>query len=129
MSNSQEPVSEPLRRLGASLLTTARIRLELFAIEAQEEKERVAGLIVWAVFAALMAGFGVLMLTLLIIVALWDTYRLVAFMGTTVFMIAAAGFALFKVKGLLAMPATMFRSSIAELRDDAEALRRTPPQP
>ena len=60
MSEDKEPVSAPLRRLGASLLTLGRIRLELFAIEAQEEKERVAGLLLWAVLAALLAGFGLL---------------------------------------------------------------------
>ena len=54
---TQEPVSAPLRRLGVSLLTLGRIRLELLAIEAQEEKERVAGLMLWAVMAALLAGF------------------------------------------------------------------------
>ena len=45
MSDAKEPVSGPLRRLGASLLTLGRIRLELLAIEVQEEKDRIAGLL------------------------------------------------------------------------------------
>ena len=68
MSDDTEPVSAPLRRLGASLMTLGRIRLELFAIEAQEEKERIASLLLWAVLAALLAGFGLLMLILLVTV-------------------------------------------------------------
>jgi len=126
MSDAKEPVSGPLRRLGTSLLTMGRIRLELLAIEAQEEKERIAGVALWAVLAALLAGFGLLMLLLLIVVALWDSHRLLALAGATVVLLAAAGVALAKLKGLLAQPTTLFQSSIAELREDAEALRRRP---
>ncbi len=128
MSEDKEPVSAPLRRLGASLLTLGRIRLELFAIEAQEEKERVAGLLLWAVLAALLAGFGLLMVILLITVALWDSHRLLALAGGTVVLVAAAAFAVAKVKALIDQPASLFQASLAELRADAEALRR-PPSP
>ena len=126
MSDSKEPVSGPLRRLGSSLLTLGRIRLELLAIEAQEEKERIAGLALWAVLAALLAGFGLLMLVLLFVVALWDSHRLLAIGGAAVVLLAAATAAVFKLKALLAQPTTLFRSSIGELRADAYALRSRP---
>jgi uncharacterized membrane protein YqjE len=126
LTDSKEPVSGPLRRLGTSLLTLSRIRLELLAIEVQEEKDRIAGLLVWSVLAALLAGFGLLMLLVLVTVALWDSYRLLALGGSTVVLIAAAAFAVFKVKALAAQPATLFQASLAELREDAEALRRRP---
>lgn len=126
MSDATEPVSAPLRRLGASLLTLGRIRLELFAIEAQEEKERIASLLLWAVLAALLAGFGLLMLLVLLTVALWDSYRLLALGGGTAVLVAAAVVAVLKVRELIAQPASLFQSSIGELREDAEALRRRP---
>jgi uncharacterized membrane protein YqjE len=126
LSDAKEPVSAPLRRLGVSMLTLVRIRLELFAIEAQEEKERIAGVLLWAVFAALLAGFGLLMLLVLITVALWDSYRLLALGASTIVLLAAAGFAVAKLRGLLAGPSTLFQSSITELREDADALRRRP---
>lgn len=124
MSDAKEPVSAPLRRLGVSLLTLSRIRLELFAIEAQEEKERIASLLLWAVLAALLAGFGLLMLLLLVTVALWDSHRMLALGGGTVVLVVAAIVAVLKVKGLIEQPASLFQSSIGELREDAEALRR-----
>jgi uncharacterized membrane protein YqjE len=124
LSDNREPVSAPLRRLGTSLLTLGRIRLELFAIEAQEEKERIASLLLWAVLAALLAGFGLLMVLLLVTVALWDSYRLLALGGGTVVLVASAAVAVLKVKALIAQPASLFQSSIAELREDADALRR-----
>ncbi len=126
MSDDKEPVSAPLRRLGASLLTLGRIRLELFAIEAQEEKERIAGLLLWAVLGALLAGFGLLMALTLVTVALWDSHRLLALAGGTVVLIAAAVVAMLKVRALIAQPASLFQSSIGELRADADALRRHP---
>ena len=126
MNDSREPVSGPLRRLGTSLLTLGRIRLELLAIEAQEEKERIAGLALWAVLAALLAGFGLLMLLVLVTVVLWDSHRLLALGGGSVVLIGAAVFAVLKVKGLVEQPSTLFQSSIAELRQDADALRHRP---
>ncbi|MCF8205137.1 MAG: phage holin family protein [Methylotenera sp.] len=126
MSDDKEPVSAPLRRLGASMLTLGRIRLELFAIEAQEEKERIASLLLWAVLAALLAGFGLLMVILLITVALWDSHRLLALGGGTAVLVVAAAVAVSKVKALIDQPASLFQASIGELRADAEALRRTP---
>lgn len=126
MNDAKEPVSAPLRRLGVSLLTLARIRLELFAIEAQEEKERIASLLLWAVLAALLAGFGLLMLLLLVTVALWDSHPLLALGGGTVVLVAAAIVAVFKVKALIEQPASLFQASIGELREDADALRRRP---
>lgn len=128
MTDAKQPVSAPLRRLGASLLTLGRIRLELFAIEAQEEKERIAGLLLWAVLAALLAGFGLLMGLVLVTVALWDSsYRLLALGGGTVLLLAAAVVAVLKVKALIGQPATLFQASIGELRRDAEALREPGP--
>lgn len=125
MSDAKEPVSAPLRRLGVSLLTLGRIRLELFAIEAQEEKERIASLLLWAVLGALLAGFGLLMLLVLVTVALWDgSYRLLALGAGTAVLVAAAVVAVLKVKKLIDQPASLFRSSIGELRADADALRR-----
>lgn len=127
MSDDKEPVSAPLRRLSASLLTLGRIRLELFAIEAQEEKERIASLLLWAVLGALLAGFGLLMLLVLVTVALWDSsYRLLALGGGTVVLVAAAVVAVLKVKALIDQPASLFQASIGELRADADALRRRP---
>lgn len=126
MSDTPEPVSGPLRRLGSSLLTLGRIRLELLAIEAQEEKERIAGLALWAVLAALLAGFGLLMLVLLFVVALWDSHRLLAIGGAAVVLLAAAAMAVARLKALLAQPTTLFRASIGELRQDADALSRRP---
>lgn len=124
MDETKEPVSAPLRRLTASLLTLGRIRLELFAIEVQEEKDRIAGVLMWSMLAALMAGFGLLMLLMLFVVAMWDTNRLLALGVSTGVLVAGAVLAAMKVKAFIAQPSTLFSASIGELRQDADALKR-----
>lgn len=115
-------MSGPVRRLGASLLALGRIRLELLAIEVQEEKERIAALLFWAVLAALLAGFGLVFAALCISVALWETHRLAALVGGAVVFIGLAGVGVWRVRQLTGGGSTLFKTSIAELRDDAAAL-------
>jgi uncharacterized membrane protein YqjE len=119
--------SGPVRRLGASLLALGRIRLELFAIEVQEEKDRIASLLLWAVLTALLAGFGAVFLALLVTVALWDTHRLAALAVAAVLFIAVAAVGAWRLQRLAGRRTTLFTSSIAELRQDSAALRKEPP--
>jgi uncharacterized membrane protein YqjE len=128
VSDAREPVSAPLRRLSASLLALGRIRLELLAIEVQEEKERIAQLLLWAVLAALLVGFGLVMAVLFVTVALWDSHRLLALAGGTAVLVAGAVAAVQQVRRLTALPASLFQSSLAELRDDSAALKREFPR-
>ncbi|MBI5257782.1 MAG: phage holin family protein [Burkholderiales bacterium] len=115
-------VSGPVRRLGASLLALLRIRLELLAIEVQEEKDRIASLLVWAVLTALMAGFGAVFVALFITVALWDTHRLAALGIAALVFVGLALLALLRVRRLVGLRSTMFQASMAELRQDGRAL-------
>ena len=120
-------VSGPLRRLGASFITLGRIRLELLAIEVQEEKDRIVLLLLWAVLTALMAGFGAIFVALFITVALWDTHRLAALGVVAAVFIGLAVLGAMRMKRLAGSGSTLFQTSIAELRADSAALRPTPP--
>lgn len=129
MADTAGGVSGPVRRLGASLLALGRIRLELLAIEAQEEKDRLASLLIWAVLTALMAGFGAVFVALFVTVALWDSHRLAVLGVTAGLFIGLAVWGALKVQRLTSARTTLFQSSIAELRQDSAALRDqdTPP--
>lgn len=127
MSRSGEGVSGPVRRLGASLLALGRIRLELLAIEVQEEKDRIASLLLWAVLTALMAGFGAVFVAVFLTVALWDTHRLLALGVSAALFVAVAGYGALRLRRVAGGGTTLFQSSIAELRRDGAALQREPP--
>lgn len=126
MAHTAGGASGPVRRLGASLLALGRIRLELFAIEVQEEKERVASLLLWSVLTAFGVGFGALFVAAFVTVAFWDTHRLVALGLAALLFIGLAALAAMRVQRLAANGSMMFRSSIDELRQDAAALRQGP---
>jgi uncharacterized membrane protein YqjE len=123
---SGDGVTGPARRLSASLLALGRIRLELLALEVEEEKERLVSLVFWAVLSALLAGFGALLLVLLITVALWDTHRLAALGVSTVLFLGAAAWGMGQVKRRSAGGPSLFRASIGELRRDAAAIDEPP---
>lgn len=127
MAQTTGGVSGPVRRLAASLLALGRIRLELLAIEVQEEKDRIASLLVWAVVTALLAGFGLVFAALFAIVALWDTHRLAALGAAAALFIGLAVLGVLRMKRLAGRRSTLFQSSIAELRQDSASLSAGPP--
>lgn len=129
MTPTSGGVTGPVRRLGASLLALGRIRLELLAIEVQEEKDRIASLLAWAVLTALLAGFGAVFIALFVTVALWDTHRLAALGVAAVVFVGLAAFGALQLRALVGRPSTLFQASIAELRKDSAALHEGAPRP
>ena len=117
------------RRLTASFIALGRVRLELLAIELQEEKERVAAMLAWAAVTALLAGFALVFVALFVTVALWDSHRLLALGGFSALFLGLALWGVLRLRQLMAMGSSLFQSSIAELRDDSRALREPPTRP
>ena len=81
---STEPRA-PRPRLAESLhgivdagLQTAQTRLELLAVELQEEKLRLTGLALNTVLAGLLLGFGLVFLMVFLTVLFWEEHRLLA---------------------------------------------------
>lgn len=116
------PVSETLGRLGASLLALGRIRLELFALDFQEEKERLAALLFWSVLSALLGGLALVFVALTVTVALWDSHRLAALLACSAVFVAGLLFGLWRLRRLGDAPGP-FATSLAELRADEQGLR------
>lgn len=116
-------VSGAARRLSASVLALGRIRLELLAIEVQEEKERATALLFWSVLGALMVGFGLVFIALVATVVFWETHRVVALAIGAVVFVTLAVVSLRRVAQLAGEGTTLFQASLGELRADEAALR------
>ena len=67
-----------LRRLAASLVEMAQMRLEFIGTEIEAEKLRLAAALMWAGIAAVLFGVGLLMVTMLVVLLFWDHHRVVA---------------------------------------------------
>ena len=82
-----------ISNLLATLFSIAQTRFELLTTELQEEIQRAAGLIVWGFIALLSAGVGLIFIGITIIVAYWDTNRVVAAIWVTAAFVALAAIA------------------------------------
>jgi len=81
MASSQGPAQRVFtagRRLLGSLLATGETRLRLAVLELEEERARLVGMLLLAGLAMILLLLGIAVLTTLVIVAFWDSYRLTA---------------------------------------------------
>ncbi len=115
-----------ISRIGATLLAMLRTRLELAALELQEETQRVFGYVAWGIAAAFFGVVAVLLLILFVLVLFWDTHRLLAVGGMTLLFALGSVLAFFKVRGDLTTRGPIMAATLAELRKDAQAVKGEP---
>ena len=106
----------------SSLLASIHTRLSLFSIDLEEAKGRFLCLLALFLTAFLCLSVGLILATLLIVVAFWDTHRLLTLGLLTGFFISsgfiALGVALYKVK----TKPRLFETSLSELYKDRQHL-------
>ncbi|MFO0509481.1 MAG: phage holin family protein, partial [Gammaproteobacteria bacterium] len=88
---------ESLRQLLAQLLALLQVRVELLTTELSGEIRRVAVVLVWAAVALLFGALAMLMVTVTIIVALWEQHRVLAAALVTLCFFLVAALALWQV--------------------------------
>lgn len=113
---------ESLRTLSLSLVGIVHTRLELLSTEIAEEREHLISLLVLMLLALFCLGVGVALLAMLIVVAFWESHRLLALGGVTgFFLLAAAGMAWLALHKSRTRP-RLFAASLAELSKDRQRL-------
>jgi len=111
-----------LKQLVATLVAVVQTRLELLANEVQAEKLRLTQLLLLGISALFFLACAVLLLTVLVVVALWDTHRLLAIGGfAALYLGIGIGFAL-AVRGRVAAGTHLFAASLGELEKDRDRL-------
>ena len=117
---------ESLTTLAATLVAVAHTRLDLLSSDLEEEREHLLSLLVLAFAALFCLGVGVLLATLLLVVAFWDTHRLLVLGSLAgLFLVAgmaAWGFALHKAR----TKPRLFAASMSELLKDRQQLISRP---
>lgn len=111
-------ITAAVGRIAASLLDMAHTRLELAAVEVQEEWQRMLGYLA-ATLMAVLLGAGALMLgALFVILLFWDSHRLAA-VGAMAALFALAGAAIWlKARASFAARPQLLSATLAELRSD-----------
>jgi uncharacterized membrane protein YqjE len=112
-----------LKALLATLIAIAHTRLELLGAELQEERARLASLLVWGYVALFFASLAVWFLCLTILIAFWDTpYRLLVAGGLALLFFVLAAVAVGSVVRLMHSERRLFDASLTELERDREDL-------
>lgn len=111
-----------VKALCRTLLGIARTRLELLANELEEERLRLTRMFVFGVLALFFFGLGVLVLSLLVVVMFWDTYRLAAIAGVALVHLIIALCCVVAARKLAARKPRFFSATLAEIDKDRAAL-------
>ena len=113
---------ESLTTLAATLVAIAHTRLDLLSTDLEEEREHVLSLLVLALVALFCLGVGVVLVTILLVVAFWDTHRLLVLGSLAASFlaigVAAWGFAIHKAR----TKPRLFAASLSELMKDRQQL-------
>lgn len=118
-----------LGTMATTLVAIVHTRLELLATDLEEDTEHLLSLLIMTMVALFALGVGVILATLLIVAAFWETHRLLA-LGSLAILFLAVGItaAVMAVHKTKTKP-RIFTSSLLELFKDRERLsnsERTP---
>jgi uncharacterized membrane protein YqjE len=118
-------LSASIRRLSATVLELAQVRIDLFSTELELEKRRIFDGLLWGTLAVVVLGVGLVLACCFVMLLFWDTNRLVtagvlasAFLGSGILLAVMARRRLRSLDG-------MFRLSLNELEQDITELRST----
>jgi uncharacterized membrane protein YqjE len=111
-----------LRRLLATLLGIVSTRFELLVNEWEEERLRVARMLLLVLLTVFCACMGMVMLTLFFVVLYWQDHPLLVVSVLALSYFAAAGLFALLLKNLLNQRSVLFSASLAELRRDRDHL-------
>jgi len=116
-------IAESVGRLGATLVAMVQTRLELAAVEVEEESQRLLGYLLFSLLALVLFGMAMLLVAFLIIVIFWDSYRIPAVAGLAVLFAGAGALVALKVKAGFASKPRLLEHTFAEMRKDISYLQ------
>ena len=111
-----------LRRLCATALAVVQNRVELFAVEVQEQKVRLVKILLLTAAAVFLANTALLVMTVTIVVLAGDEVRKPMLIGISAFYVVAAGVAFLLLRRELRSAPPPFEDSVGELKKDVEWL-------
>ena len=123
-SRPQGGVVGAMAQLGASALAILRTRLELASVEFAEARERIKEMVLLAAVGTVLGLFALLFASLFVIAWFWDSYRLAAVGGVTLFYIAITVLVFARLRKISRDAPAPFAATLEELENDAAALRR-----
>ena len=115
-------ILQSLRNLATTLVALLQNRLELLATDLEEERIRLLQLVFWAVGALFFFALGALMITILVVLLLWDSHRLAGIVVLAAVFLGIGVFLAIGVRNRMHRRSRLFSSSLDELAKDKDRL-------
>lgn len=119
----QGGILHSLRNLATSVAALLQTRLELLATDLEEERVRLLQVLFWAAGAFFFFALGVLMVTMLVVLLLWDSHRVLGIAALAGVFLAIGVVLAIGVRNRMHMRSRLFAASLEELAKDKERLK------
>jgi len=116
-------LTESLHGMLDTGLHAVQTRLELLAVEVQEEKLRVTSLLFNTLLSAVMLGFGLVFVAIFLTVLFWDEHRLLALGLACVVFLGGGVLTASNAAREIRRGSRLFAASLAELARDRDAVQ------
>lgn len=116
-------VIDSLAGVARSLLAMLHTRLELLGVEFREEIVRLGAMLLWAYLAVFFATVGVLLIVGAVIIAVWDTHRVLALGLFGAVFLALGALTAWTLMRTARQKPRLFEASLGELASDEAHLR------
>lgn len=113
---------DSVRQLVAQLLALLQVRIELLTTDLSGDLRRLAVLLIWAAVGLLFAFLALLTLVAVVIVAFWDSNRLLAVGLVAGLFVMMAAVAVWQVLRRVRNGPPLLAGTLGELRRDRAAL-------
>jgi uncharacterized membrane protein YqjE len=112
-----------LRLLADGLLARVQHRIQLFAIEVQEQKLRLIRTFIWISAAVFSAAMTLTFASLTVVYLFWASARLTVFIVLTIVYAAALAWIIVALRRLRARETKPFAATLHELGEDRACIR------
>ncbi len=124
-SGTSKGLLDSLAALVTTLVAMAHTRLDLLSTDLEDERAHLFSVLLWTLVALFCLGIGLVLATLLLVVAFWDSHRLLV-LGSLTGLFLVAGSAAWAYVGHKARTKPrLFAASLSELRKDRQQLNRS----
>ena len=113
---------ESLKRLVGTVLAIVQTRIELLSNEFEDERLRIRQMLLYGSFVFFCFGLTIMLLTVFIVVACWDNYRLQVLGGMTALFFIAGILSWIALRRVARQKSRLFSTSLAELQNDRDNL-------
>lgn len=129
MTDARPRLYASVKGLLGTALTLLQTRVQLFATELEEERQRLLSLMLWGAVATVALGAGLVFVAIFLTVLFWDTHRLLVLGIFSALFLGGGVFAAYLAWKLGTSPSGLFAASLTELGRDRAALREPETEP